>query len=341
VRRQAEGAANSTVNRDVAVLLRMLRLGMEHGKVARLPIVHKPKEAPPRSGFFEADAFAAVRAHLPEDLQVAVSIAYTYGWRMQSEVLALELRHLDLAAGTLCLDPGTTKNDEGRIVYLTPELTALLTVHVGRVQALSREMGRVLPWLFPHFTGPQRGRQRYDFRKAWQRACRAAGYPGMLRHDFRRTAVRNMINRSIPERVAMTITGHKTRAVFDRYHIVSPGDLQEAARKMALGDSATMSATPRPVIPCTTGRRLQTRAVSRHHFAASGGPRCMRSAFSWTPAGSCPTARPNSRSVRSRLRRSRKSWMARGRVSCRSDRPRGYSRLRIASPAFLRGFTTR
>ena len=59
------------------------------GPLTGLPIVHKPKEAAPRAGFFEADAFAAVRKHLPEDLQAAVSIAYTFDWRMQSEALAL------------------------------------------------------------------------------------------------------------------------------------------------------------------------------------------------------------------------------------------------------------
>jgi integrase len=139
----------------------------------------------------------------------------------------LDRRHLDLEAGTLRLDPGTTKNDEGRVVYLPVDLQTQLAGQIDRVRALERKLGRVIPFLFQHFRGPWKGTRRRDFPKLWAEACMRAGVAGRLRHDFRRTAVRNMVNAGVAERVAMTVTGHKTRAVFDSYQIVSPGDLQD------------------------------------------------------------------------------------------------------------------
>ena len=131
------------------------------------------------------------------------------------------------------LDPGMAKNEEGRVVYLTPELRTLLGEQLERVRDLERSRKQIGPWLFPHL-GPRRAGERIrDFRKAWTEACTAAGVPGAFRHDFRRTAVRNLVNAGVPERVAMTMTGHKTRSVFDRYHIVSSGDLEEATRRLA------------------------------------------------------------------------------------------------------------
>ena len=240
-KRQQEHAANGNINRELAILGWMLRLAYENGKLLRLPILRQLEEAAPWQGFFEREQYEAVRRHLPADLQVVVSIAHTYGWRMQSEVLSLELRQLGLEAGTIRLDPGSTKNVDGCLVYLNSELSALLGAQVARVMDLMRERGAVIPYLFPHLMERHQGKRRRGFRRAWQTACKHAGCVGMLRHDFKRAAVRNMVNRGVPERVAMTVTGHKTRAIFDRYHIVSPADLRDVARRM--GEDCAVSGT--------------------------------------------------------------------------------------------------
>jgi len=251
--RQTEQAANGTINRELGVLGRMLRVAYRNGKLLRLPVLDKLQEAPARSGFFERDQFEAVWRRLRPDLRVAVSIAYTFGWRVEDEVLTLERRHVDLGAGTIRLDPGSTKNDDGRVVYLTPELTEALAMQIERVKTLERTLGRIIPWLFPHLGKLYTGERIHECRRAWQTACRRAGLPGKLLHDFRRTAARNLVNAGVPERVAMQITGHRTRSVFDRYHIVSPGDLQEASRRLAAHHDGQRTGKGRPKAGITRG----------------------------------------------------------------------------------------
>jgi integrase len=225
LKRMKAKAASATINRELAALKRMLNLGAQctPPKVDRVPHIPMLKENNVRKGFFEHGEFVAVRDALPEYLKGLVTFAYKTGWR-SSEITHLQWSQVDLKQGVVRLEPGTTKNDQGRTVYLDSELAELF-----HKQGQSRKhSGKLTPYVFTNKQGTDRIK---DFRDAWERACKTAGVGAKLFHDFRRTAVRNMVRAGVPERVAMLVSGHKTRAVFDRYNIVSDDDLRMAAAK--------------------------------------------------------------------------------------------------------------
>jgi integrase len=178
------------------------------------------------SGFFEHGEFLALREAIPEHLKGFITFAYKTGWR-SSEIAGLTWKHIDRDNGIVRLEPGEAKNDEGRTVYLDDELK-----EVFQKQWESRKSGKkLLPYIFPNRQGTDKTK-RFD--KIFKSACKDAEIGTRLFHDFRRTAVRNMVRSGIPERVAMMISGHKTRSVFDRYNIVSDTDLQLAAQKQEI-----------------------------------------------------------------------------------------------------------
>jgi integrase len=125
------------------------------------------------------------------------------------------------------LEPGTTKNDEARVLFMNTELRQALEAQRAYTDEVQRERRCIVPWVFH-----RDGKQVKGIRRAWETACKKAGLADRLLHDFRRSAVRNFVRATVPERVAMKLTGHKTRSVFERYSIVSEGDLQDAARKL-------------------------------------------------------------------------------------------------------------
>ncbi len=222
--RQAEGKANATINRELAALKRMLKLGHEHTppKVNRIPGIPKLEENPPRQGFFEADEFAALCFVLPTHLRAITLFAYRTGWRV-SEITGLTWLQVNRQHGTVRLAPSDTKNKTARMIYLDDDLRCLI-----EAQWHKRADGRLQPFVFLNAGGTGRiGR----FSKSWKTACRDAGIGKRHFHDLRRTAVRNMVRSGIPEVVAMQISGHKTRSVFDRYNIVNDDDLQAASVK--------------------------------------------------------------------------------------------------------------
>ena len=132
------------------------------------------------------------------------------GWRIHSEVFALPWRLVDFEAREVRLEAGMTKNSEGRIFPFSEALAAILTAQRAYTDAVQRERNMIVPWVFH-----RNGKRVKDFYGAWDKACLAAGCPDRIPHDFRRTAVRNLVRAGVPEGVAMQLTGHKTRAVFE------------------------------------------------------------------------------------------------------------------------------
>jgi integrase len=222
-RRIEKGLANATINRELSALKRMFSLASEctPKKVRDIPHIPMLKESNVRKGFFEYDQYMAIKNALPDYLKPIVTLAYHLGWR-KGECLGLTWDKVDMRQRTVRLDPGETKNDEARNAYMNDEL-------FREMQGVFAKRRLGCPYVFHHAGQPIR-----TFEKAWNAACRKAKLPGKLFHDFRRTAARNMVRSGIAERVAMTITGHKTRSIFDRYNIVSDQDLKEAARKQQI-----------------------------------------------------------------------------------------------------------
>ena len=229
------------INRELTVLKRMFSLAIEAGKLHHKPHFAMLREDNVRVGFFEHEQYEAVLAHLPEGMRPVVTFAYVTGWRINSEVLPIQWRQVDLRVGEVRLDPGTTKNREGRVFYLTPELHQLLKEQRAAADEIQRQKKMIVQHVFFHRPITKAGALGHlaghrisecGFYQAWRRARTAAGCPGSIPHDFRRTAIRNMVRAGIPERVAMKLSGHKTRSVFDRYNVVSDGDLRDASRRL-------------------------------------------------------------------------------------------------------------
>ena len=255
--RRAAGAATGTINRETSALHRMCTLAVHWGWLDTVPgFPDRLRENPPRQGFFEHPEYLAVRAHLPAQWQDILDVAYYSGWRKQ-EILGLSLGG----------------NRRGRAASSG-----------SRRRARRRWWGGCSP---SHNPSPRRwcggghaatptarssstatASPIRRWRTAWRTACQAAGVPTRFLHDCRRTAARNLIRANVPERVAMLLTGHKSRAIFDRYNIIHEQELLDAGDQLVeyLAQQAQAvparqrphtanAAAPRPASPLRLMRR--------------------------------------------------------------------------------------
>jgi integrase len=208
----------------------MYRLAVKDKKIrlADVPTIELCKEPPPRHGFLERPHFDKLLEALPEYLRGPVTLAFHTGMRL-GEIAGLRWNQVDLKNLEIRLNAGETKNDGARVITINDEVLEML-------KPLPKNTERV----FMNEKKPIG-----QFRKSWRKACVKAGlgkyelmpdgetevYSGLQFHDLRRSGVRNLVRAGVPERVAMQISGHKNRAVFERYNIVSEADVKDAREK--------------------------------------------------------------------------------------------------------------
>ncbi|MGA2237168.1 MAG: site-specific integrase [Terriglobales bacterium] len=250
--RREQHASNASINRELACLKRMYRLAYlsTPPRVESVPHFPHLKETNVRQGFVTPEQYAKLVAHCPHLwLRAMLETAYNYGWRV-SELLNLRVGQVDLVARTIRLEPGTTKNREGREV----------TIESGRLLELLRQClkgKRAEDHVFTRGAKPIR-----DFRKRWQNLCTAAGVPGLLFHDLRRTAARNLRAAGVAEEIIMRIAGWKTSSVFKRYAIVDKTDVRvalqqlERARQTPLDPTDGRRSTEPEYLPLSELRQL-------------------------------------------------------------------------------------
>lgn len=221
-KRQQEEAANATINRELAALKRMFRLGQQSTppKVVRAPKFPKLAENNIRKGFLEDGQYRKLIEYRPELwFRSLVECGRTYGWRV-SELLSMRVNQLDVAQRVIRLEPGTTKNRDSREVLMTDSVHKLLSALIHGKSADDYVFTRA------------NGNRVRDFRGTWQNACAHAGVPELLFHDLRRTGARNLRRAGVAEGIIMKIGGWRTRSVFERYAIVSRSDMADAILKL-------------------------------------------------------------------------------------------------------------
>ena len=230
-----EQHASATINRRLQVLGAAFKIGKRTKRVQDVPLIRRLRESNVRQGFFEQSEFGKVLKHLPEYLTDLARFAYLTGWR-RSEITGLQWSAVDLKAGQIRLPD--SKNGRSRLIPIAGELVEILKRREA-ARLVTRPDGE--PGIADHVFH-RSGAPIKCFRGAWAKALTAAGFTAKAGgrvvalkkfHDMRRSAVRNLVRANVPQTVAMSITGHVTPSVFQRYDITSTEDQQDALERVS------------------------------------------------------------------------------------------------------------
>jgi integrase len=222
LQRQAAGASNATLNRELSIVRRGFKLGYEaEPKLVHLvPVIHKLPEHNARQGFLEPDQYEKLLEQLPLNLKALFVCGYHTGGR-KNELRRIEWGWVDLHAGLIRLPGSVTKNKKPRTLPIYGDMRRWLERQRETCPA-------DCVWVF-------HGVKKHpvdSHLNGWPEACERAGMPGLLFHDLRRSAVRNMKKAGLQDMEAMRISGHLTRNVFDRYNIIDEDDLADAGKRL-------------------------------------------------------------------------------------------------------------
>ncbi len=249
------GYSPATINRSLACLRRMLAIAREDGKIQSVPVIRLQKEPPARRGFITQNQFDELLAALPTHLRPLIQFLYWCGCRL-GEACAIQWEQVNLQERLIRLEADQTKNETARVIPL-PSVVA---------EALARiepKTGTVFDAI--------------NLRVEWARACSAVGlgrmeeqesakgnkwqrYSGLIVHDLRRSAIRNMVAAGNPENWCMAISGHKTASVFRRYAIVSTADITTAMQRV---ESATLQGAKRVSVKLVKTAHRSSRKLLR------------------------------------------------------------------------------
>jgi len=217
--------SNASMNRCIALLKRAWNIAE-----LKFPKVEMLRENNTRKGFVESDRFWTLFNSLPEHARPVVLFCYETGARIQ-EALGIKWEQVDFLNNVVRFAPGETKNAESRVVPCSEMMMFFF----------KRKLPHCSAYVFTY-----KGRHLTSIKTAWGNTVKKLGWPykDLLVHDLRRSAVRNFVRSGVSEKVAMKISGHKSRSVFDRYNVTDEVDLTDAMKKLTAKQPGFMSSAP-------------------------------------------------------------------------------------------------
>ena len=207
----------TTLNRDIGTLKSIVSRAILNGLIDKDPIkgVRKFKEIP-RDRVLEPEEYQRLLGHCRPQLGAIVQLAYLTGMR-RGEILGLRWDQVDFVNKVITLEAADTKTQEKREIPLSGLLAELL-------KRIPKTLGNLYVFTF-------KGQRLKDIKGAFGTACRVSGISDFRFHDLRHCAVTNLRKAGVSDTVIMSISGHKTYAMFKRYNRIDRGDRMAALQK--------------------------------------------------------------------------------------------------------------